>query len=133
MRFVEQVAARPEFVGAGYVGADDHLIVTVYGDPSTIEAMAKSMLPPGTRYEIVLLDHGLPELQALADRIVAVEMAPDTRNDNVILVDVDELRGVVVIGVEQADDVSINELTLLYGPLVVIEQVPPGRLLPSSG
>jgi hypothetical protein len=131
LRLLELIADRPEFVGAGFVGENRHLVITVHGNPLEIVRLADAALAAGTEYEIRTLQHGLPELRALMDRIVARELAGPIRNERVTLVDVDELRGLVVVGFDRLDDRVAEDLTFRYGPLIVVEQHPRGVLLSS--
>ncbi len=123
--FLERVAERPEYVGAGIVDDGTLLVVTVHGDSDWIESLARSTLPPGTRYEVRGLEHSLAELEAVAEQVAAGELSGPTRNPNVTTVGVDELRGLVVIGVKQISEEAEQELSARYGPLVVVEQHPP--------
>jgi len=119
--FLEAAAGRPEFVGAGLVDDGRRLVVTVHESRDAMVALARSMLPPGAVYEIRVVAYGLAELNALKDRIVAEQLAGPAPNISVIFVDVDELRGLVVIGVDRLDGDVSQALTGRYGPLVVVE------------
>lgn len=120
--FLEAAAVRPEYVGAGLIEEKTLLLITVHGNLIEMDDLARSKLPPGTRYEIRELTHSLAELRALADRIVAEQLGGSTANHNVTLVDVDELRGVVVVGLERLDDEITKDLLKTYGAPIVFEQ-----------
>ena len=126
--FLDAAAQQPEFVGAGIIDDGTKVLVTVHGDPSGMADLARRMVPPGTAFEVRVLAHGLADLASLAERIVLENLSPPTLDANIAAVDVDELRGVVVVGVINLTDEVRATFVERYGQFVIVERMPPGTL-----
>lgn len=94
-------------------------------------ASCQSLVPaacaPGTHLATPVAQLDLDQLQALADEITAREMGKPPWD--VMLVDADETRGTVVVGVESPTADICLGLHARYGPLIEIIQAGPIRAL----
>lgn len=126
---VSHLASRADFVGAGRVDDNRLLVVAVFGPGVGVDQIVRSVLPADIRFEVRHVPHSLRELNTLAGQISSQEMLGTTADPNVTVVDVDELNGVVVIGVDQLTDRVDEEFRAKYGRAVVVRQHGKGTLL----
>jgi hypothetical protein len=114
-------AGAPERFGGIWIdppGSNRYVAAVVGGDPDTL-ALARCVEGPDARY--VWATVSMADGQAVADRIGADMQGWRARGVPVNLVDYDETKGVVVVGVTTVTDALVQQFQSQYGPLVRLE------------
>jgi hypothetical protein len=114
-------AGAPERFGGIWIdppGSNRYVIAVVGGDPDSL-GLVRCVEAPDTRFVWATVSKA--DGQAVADRIAADIGMWRARGVPLNLVDYDETKGIVVVGVTTVTDALVRQFQAVYGPLVRME------------